>query len=52
MILDPNIEVVVAEIKNRIVGSGYARIEEAKPYLQHRLYAYLGLCTPILNTEA
>jgi ribosomal protein S18 acetylase RimI-like enzyme len=42
MILDPNIEVVVAAIKNRIVGSGYARIEEAKPYLQHHLYTYLG----------
>jgi GNAT superfamily N-acetyltransferase len=42
MILDPNIEVAVAEIKTRIVGSGYARIEEAKPYLKHKLYAYLG----------
>jgi ribosomal protein S18 acetylase RimI-like enzyme len=42
MILAAHIEVVVAEINNKIVGSGYARIEEAKPYLNHKLYAYLG----------
>jgi GNAT superfamily N-acetyltransferase len=42
MILDPNIEVAVAVMKTKIVGSGYARIEEAKPYLNHKLYAYLG----------
>jgi ribosomal protein S18 acetylase RimI-like enzyme len=49
MILDPNTEVAVAEIKNKIVGSGYARIEEAKPYLKHKLYAYLGFM--YINTE-
>ncbi|WP_310554540.1 GNAT family N-acetyltransferase [Flavobacterium sp.] len=42
MILAPTIEVAVAEIGTKIVGSGYARIEEAKPYLNHKLYAYLG----------
>ncbi len=25
-----------------IIGSGYARIENAKPYLQHQQHAYLG----------
>lgn len=33
---------VVAEADGRLVGSGYARIEEAKPWLKHRNYAYLG----------
>lgn len=35
-------EVVVAELGNEVVGSGYARIEESKPYNQHRHHAYLG----------
>jgi GNAT superfamily N-acetyltransferase len=42
MITAANIEVVVAEIGAKIVGSGYARIEAAKPYLNHDNYAYLG----------
>lgn len=35
-------ELVVAEVNNKIIGSGYARIEKAKPYLKHQTYAYLG----------
>lgn len=35
-------EVLVAEDSERIVGSGYAKILEAKPYLNHDRYAYLG----------
>jgi ribosomal protein S18 acetylase RimI-like enzyme len=42
MITAPNIEVVVATIENEIIGSGYARVEDAKPYLKHQKYAYLG----------
>jgi len=42
MITAPHIEVLVAEIDSEIVSSGYARIEEAKPYLNHKTYAYLG----------
>lgn len=42
MITATHIEVVVAEIGAKIVGSGYARIETAKPYLNHDNYAYLG----------
>jgi GNAT superfamily N-acetyltransferase len=42
MIKAPNIEVVVAESDNEIIGSGYARIETAKPYLIHQRHAYLG----------
>lgn len=34
--------VVVAVTGSRIVGSGYARIEESKPYLKHSQHAYLG----------
>jgi ribosomal protein S18 acetylase RimI-like enzyme len=42
MISAIHIELLVAELDNEPVGSGYARIENAKPYLQHQQYAYLG----------
>jgi RimJ/RimL family protein N-acetyltransferase len=42
MIADPQIELVVAELNNKLIGSGYARIEAAKPYLRHARHAYLG----------
>lgn len=42
MISAPHIEVLVAAIDSEIIGSGYARIETAKPYLKHQNYAYLG----------
>jgi len=42
MINAPGIEVVVAEINDKIIGSGYARIEKSKPYLKHQHHAYLG----------
>lgn len=42
MILANDIQVLVAEIDTVIVGSGYARIADAKPYLNHKNYAYLG----------
>ena len=42
MIKAPHIEVVVAELNNEIVGSGYARIEASKIYLKHPKHAYLG----------
>lgn len=42
MIVATDVEVVVAEIDSVTVGSGYARIATAKPYLNHRSYAYLG----------
>ncbi|MFV8440676.1 GNAT family N-acetyltransferase [Flavobacterium sp. LB2P44] len=42
MISAPHIKVVVAEINGKLIGSGYARIEVAKPYLNHATYAYLG----------
>lgn len=35
-------EVLVAVFEKEIVGSAYARIEKAKPYLKHSHYAYLG----------
>lgn len=37
-----HIQLVVAESGGEIIGSGYARIENAKPYLKHRQHAYLG----------
>ena len=42
MISATDVEVVVAVLNDQIIGSGYARIENAKPYLNHKLYAYLG----------
>ncbi|RNL92667.1 GNAT family N-acetyltransferase [Sinomicrobium pectinilyticum] len=39
---DSNTEVVVAECDGQLIGSGYARIMEALPYLKHEKYAYLG----------
>ena len=42
MISASHIEIVVAILDNQIIGSVYARIEEAKPYLNHQIYAYLG----------
>jgi GNAT superfamily N-acetyltransferase len=42
MISASHIEILVAEIDSEIIGSGYARIEAAKPYLNHKTYAYLG----------
>ena len=42
MIDDPNVEVVVAEENEQLIGSGYAKIIQSKPYLTHPKHAYLG----------
>ena len=42
MISAPDVELVVAELDHELIGCGYARIENAKPYLQHTHHAYLG----------
>src|SRR6476660_3922059 len=42
MITAENVAVVVAKLDTRLIGSGFARIESSKPYLQHSHYAYLG----------
>jgi GNAT superfamily N-acetyltransferase len=43
MITATDVAVLVAELDNTtLIGSGYARIEAAKPYLKHPVYAYLG----------
>ena len=42
MIRSADVEVVVAESGDEIIGSGYARIEQSKIYLKHRQHAYLG----------
>ncbi len=49
MISAPHIEVLVAEIDLEIIGSGYAQIEIAKPYLNHLNYAYLGFMYTVAN---
>ena len=49
MISAPHIEVLVAEIDLELIGSGYARIEVAKPYLNHLNYAYLGFMYTVAN---
>src|SRR5687768_10384522 len=42
MLSSLDVRVVVAELNSEIIGSGYARIETAKPYLMHRQHSYLG----------
>lgn len=42
MIMDTDVELLVAAINKEVVGSGYARIENAKPFLQYGRHAYLG----------
>jgi RimJ/RimL family protein N-acetyltransferase len=55
MIANPEVQLLVAELQDqpvagaavdrpetRLVASGYARIEPAKPYLRHPAHAYLG----------
>ena len=42
LIASEDTEIVVAEIGDTIIGSGYARIEASKAYLEHRQHAYLG----------
>ena len=42
MLTSANTEVVVAEVNNKIIASGYARIERSKPFLKHIIHAYLG----------
>ena len=37
-----HIELVVAELDGKIIGSGYGRIEKSKSYLKHKYHAYLG----------
>ncbi|MFV8322574.1 GNAT family N-acetyltransferase [Flavobacterium sp. LB3P21] len=49
MISAPHIEVLVAEIDSELIGSGYARIEAAKPYLNHLNYSYLGFMYTVAN---
>lgn len=42
MIIKPEVKLVVAETEGQVVGCGYCRIENAKPYLQHPIHGYLG----------
>lgn len=42
MLEDDAYYVVVAETKDQIVSSGYATTKSARPYLDHKEYAYLG----------
>ena len=42
MVSAPHIRLLVAQSGDIIVGSGYARLEKSKPYLQHLTHAYLG----------
>ncbi|MCK0191381.1 GNAT family N-acetyltransferase [Arenibacter sp. F20364] len=42
LILSEEAAVMVAELDSQIVGSGYGLIRDAKPYLDHKKYTYLG----------
>ena len=41
-ILDPEVQVLVAEADGRIVSSGYGLVKKARDYLDHSQYGYLG----------
>jgi GNAT superfamily N-acetyltransferase len=43
LLKSPKAKVLVVKIENEIVGSGYAVIKEAEPYLKYHHFAYLGL---------
>jgi ribosomal protein S18 acetylase RimI-like enzyme len=42
MLTSRHIEMAVAEVDNKVIASGYARIDKSKPYLNHSYHAYLG----------
>jgi ribosomal protein S18 acetylase RimI-like enzyme len=42
LITAPHINLLVAEMDNKLIGCGYARIEKAKHFEKHPVYAYLG----------
>src|ERR1035438_3077943 len=42
MLSSPSIQLVVATLGDKIIGSGYARLEASKSYLRHSRHAYLG----------
>ena len=42
MLSDEEVAIMVVTFNEQIVGSGYAHIREARSYLDHQKYAYLG----------
>jgi GNAT superfamily N-acetyltransferase len=42
LLVSPTSEIVVVEIDNEVVGSGYAMIKEADLFLEHSHFVYLG----------
>jgi RimJ/RimL family protein N-acetyltransferase len=42
LITSPDTGIFVAELEGEIIGCGYAQIRDAKVYLKHNQYAYLG----------
>lgn len=42
LIVSVTAEVVVVEFESKIIASGYAKIKQALPYLNHEKYSYLG----------
>lgn len=42
LIAAPHVELLVADLDSEMIGCGYARIEDSKPYLRHPQHAYVG----------
>ena len=42
MITDPQVKIIVVVFEGQIIGSGFARIEKALPYVAHLQHAWLG----------
>lgn len=43
MLIDPQVDLVVAESGREIIACGYSRIEASSPFLKHTKHAYLGM---------
>lgn len=42
LIISQDVKIVVAEVDNEVVGSGFAQMKKAENYLKHAAYAYVG----------
>jgi GNAT superfamily N-acetyltransferase len=43
LIISQDVKIVVVEVDNEVVGSGFAQMKKAENYLKHAAYAYVGL---------
>jgi len=49
LLISPLAEVLVAEADNKVIASGYVRIDRSKPFFKHSTHAYLGFMYVLLE---